>query len=168
MNTLTKGFFLIMLALLAVSCSTSNQDQVDEPKQTNSQKAIQRLHDSPFQLKDYHGEILLVAYWATWCKPCVTEVPTLIELQNKYGDEDFTVIGISVDKSQTLVKKFIAKKGINYPVYMADESVEQIFGTIFGLPTTFLLDANGEIIQKNLEYLPPEGLEMTIRSIMKK
>jgi thiol-disulfide isomerase/thioredoxin len=162
-NNIDK-FLLIFLLTMVTSCSSGDQQKND--KKNDDQSESQVLISEPFQLSSYSGKKLLVVYWATWCSSCIEESPTLIAIQRKYGGDSFTVIGVSVDQSPYLVEKFISKRGINYPVYIEDESLKEIFGTVFGLPTIYLVAETGEFVQKITGKISEKALHKTVKKFI--
>ena len=102
---------------------------------------------------DWHGKVVLLNFWATWCGPCRAEIPDLVALQNKYRDE-LVIIGISEDEGPVdLVRKFAAQYKVNYPVAMTTPEIEKLFPGISALPTTFMLDKSGKVAQKHVGLL---------------
>jgi peroxiredoxin len=98
-------------------------------------------------IKEWDGKIVLLNFWATWCAPCMKEIPDLIELQNRYGQQGLQVIGIAVDNEEA-VREFTEKSGINYPVMASEMAGElsSLYGNqIGGLPFTAVINRNGEI-----------------------
>ena len=117
--------------------------------------------------RDYQGKVLLVNFFATWCPPCRQEIPTLIELEKDYGSKGFSVIGISVDQgSSKIVKKFIKKMDINYPVGMATAEVARDFGGVVGIPVSFLVDRQGNVVKTYPGYADHKVLEHDIKSLL--
>ncbi len=116
--------------------------------------------------KSFADKSLLVIFFATWCPPCVQEIPNLIELQDEYGKRGFSVIGISVDQEKDVVRSLIEKKEINYPVMMADESVTQDFGGVYGIPTSFLVNSSGTVVKKYTGYVAHSVLVRDIKQII--
>jgi thiol-disulfide isomerase/thioredoxin len=117
--------------------------------------------------KEFSGKTLLVTFFATWCPPCMQEVPDLINLQNKYSSKGFSVVGLSVDESgPKTVKKLVEKRSINYPVLMADRSTAKNFGGVVGIPTSFLINSQGTVVKKYPGYVPHIVLENDIKRIM--
>lgn len=115
---------------------------------------------------DWHGKVVLLNFWATWCAPCRAEIPDLIRLQEKYAGQ-FLVIGLSTDTDPPeKVKEFARQMGINYPVVMAPPGIESQFGGVFGLPTSFVLDTEGRIVQKHIGLLDPTQYELEIRALL--
>jgi len=117
--------------------------------------------------KEFAGKSLLIIFFATWCPPCIEEIPTLIDLQNKYRDRQFSIVGLSVDQDgKKVVQKLIEKKKINYPVLMADNSVTRKFGGVYGIPTSFLVNSNGNVVKKYTGYVPRSVLIKDIEQIV--
>lgn len=107
---------------------------------------LQDIAGKPVSFADFKGKIVVVDFWATWCPPCREEIPGYIELQKKYGGEGVVIIGVSLDQGgPDVVRPFAAKNGINYPLVMGDDAVVAAFGGVEGIPTTFLIDRNGQI-----------------------
>jgi thiol-disulfide isomerase/thioredoxin len=114
---------------------------------------------------DWKGKVVLVNFWATWCPPCLAEIPDLIALQNKYRDQ-LVVVGISEDEiSQDLVKQFADERKINYPIAMTTPALQERFTGIVALPTTFVLDRDGRIAYKRVGILHPEQTEGVTRAL---
>ena len=103
------------------------------------------LKQKKITLASYRGKVVLLNFWATWCGPCLTEMPTFAEWQKHYGSKDFQVIGISMDDAAPPVISTVARLKLNYPVLMGDEHLGEAYGGILGLPATFLIDRNGRI-----------------------
>ena len=114
---------------------------------------------------DWKGKVVLVNFWATWCPPCLAEIPDLIALQNKYRDQ-LVVVGISEDEiSPEVVKQFADERKINYPIAMTTPALQERFTGIVALPTTFVLDPDGRIAYKRVGILHPEQTEGVTRAL---
>ncbi|MER8865274.1 TlpA family protein disulfide reductase [Mesorhizobium sp. M0751] len=102
----------------------------------------------PKTLADFHGKVVLLNIWATWCAPCRKEMPTLDRLQAKLGGPDFEVVALSMDRAgPEIVKKFFAEIGIKLLALNIDVSGKAMFaiGTV-GLPATLLINRDGKEI----------------------
>ena len=116
----------------------------------------------------FAGKSLLITFFATWCPPCIQEIPNLIEVQNAFGEENFSVVALSVDQEgRKVVKRVVEKKNINYPVMMADNSVTRDFGGVYGIPTSFLVNSRGNVVKKYTGYIPHSVLVNDIKQVLK-
>jgi len=129
-----------------------------------------------FQLKDLagkdlslasvHGKVVLLNFWATWCGPCRAEIPSLIELQNRYK-ERLQIIGLVVDDNdQDAVKQVADSEGINYPVALASDNIRLAYGGIPALPTLFVINSEGRIVQKHVGLFNPALYETEVRALL--
>ena len=113
-------------------------------------QATSVLGDS-LSLSKMKGKIIIVDFWATWCPPCVKEIPHFISLQNTYQDQ-VQIIGISLDKSMAPVKDFMSRRDVNYPIVEGSRDVVAPFGDIVSIPTTFIFDTNLNLVDKVVGY----------------
>jgi thiol-disulfide isomerase/thioredoxin len=113
-----------------------------------------------------HGKVVIVNFWATWCPPCREEIPELIALQKKYQDR-LQIIGVSMDEDDppAYVKAFADKAGINYPVVMGTEIAKE-YGGVPALPTSFVVNADGRVVQKHVGLLVPAEIENEVRALL--
>lgn len=115
----------------------------------------------------FQGKVLLLTFFATWCRPCVEEVPTLVRLQTDMADAGFSVVGMSVDQQgPAVVAKFVEKRAINYPVLVAKADTGEDFGGIYGIPVAFLVNKAGNVVKKYTGYVDHQVLEKDIRSLL--
>jgi cytochrome c biogenesis protein CcmG/thiol:disulfide interchange protein DsbE len=108
------------------------------------------LGKKKIDLRGYRGKVVLLNFWATWCAPCLIEMPTFAKWQTLYGDDKLQVIGVSMDDDANPVGGVVARLKINYPVLMGDEELGEAYGGILGLPVTFLIDRKG-VVQKRYQ-----------------
>jgi thiol-disulfide isomerase/thioredoxin len=125
--------------------------------------AATTLDGRPISSADWLGKVVLVNFWATWCPPCRAEIPDLIALQEKYRDR-LVIVGISEDEgSVDTVKRFVAEHQINYPIVMSTPQLRRIFPAVMALPTTLVLDRDGNLMQKNVGMLNAKETEAGTR-----
>jgi thiol-disulfide isomerase/thioredoxin len=125
------------------------------------------IDGKPLSLAAERGKVVLLNFWATWCGPCRAEIPDLIELQRKYKDQ-LEIIGLTVDEDDPdVVKQTVAETGINYPVGMSPPEVRKSYGGIAALPTSFVLDTEGRVVQKHEGLRDPVLYEAEIRALLK-
>jgi cytochrome c biogenesis protein CcmG/thiol:disulfide interchange protein DsbE len=124
------------------------------------------LDGKPVPLAGFKGKVILVNFWATWCGPCRAEIPDLVELQKKYKDR-LQILGLVVDDEDLdAIKKFSTRYGINYPVALATNDIRIQYGGIPALPTSFVLDSEGRVVQKHEGLRDPVLYETEIRSLL--
>lgn len=112
--------------------------------------SVADLNGKPLSLSQFKGKVVLVDFWATWCPPCVAEMPRIIATYQKYHDKGFEVIGISLDRDKAELLKYIEKNKIAWPQHFDSgkapgESLAEKYGAE-AIPTTFLIGADGKII----------------------
>jgi len=99
------------------------------------------------RLSDYHGKVVLLNFWATWCPPCKEEMPWFVDLQQRYGAQGLQVIGVAMDDSdQKKIESFAKQLGVNYPVLLGKESTAHAYGDVQFLPDTFYIGRDGKIV----------------------
>lgn len=118
--------------------------------------------------QEFAGKALFITFFATWCPPCIQEIPTLIKVQNRYAAEGFSVVGLSVDQEgPRVVSRLIKKKSINYPVLMADSRTTRMFGGVYGIPVSFLVNKKGNVVKKYTGYVAHSILVRDLNKILK-
>jgi thiol-disulfide isomerase/thioredoxin len=124
------------------------------------------LDGQPLTLAAANGKVVLLNFWATWCGPCRMEIPDLIELQKLYKDR-LQIISLLVDVDDVDdAKSFVRAAGINYQVGVATTEVRMQYGGISALPTIFVLDAQGRVVQKHVGWSDPRLYEIEIRALL--
>lgn len=128
---------------------------------------LQDLWGREARSSDLKGKVILVNFWATWCPPCLYEIPHFVELHEKYSREGLIILGISMDQSgKEHVKSFVEEKGIPYQTLMGDDKIVEDFGGIQGLPTTFVIDREGKIAEKLVGYHDFHAFESVIKDLL--
>lgn len=118
-------------------------------------------------LSDFKGKVVILDFWATWCPPCIAEIPHFIELYDEYKNRGLEVIGISVDwNGQRVVPPFAEERGINYILLLGDDEVTDLYGGIISIPTTFILDREGGIRKRYMGYRDKEVFERDIKELL--
>jgi thiol-disulfide isomerase/thioredoxin len=138
--------------------------------------ALKDLDGHDQSLGQFKGKVVLVNFWATWCAPCRIEIPWLMDLQEKYAPQGFTVLGIAMDEEgKSAVIPFVQKerftlgttsKPMNYPILIGNEDAAEKFGGLMGLPTTVLVSQDGRQVKRIDGLLSYEEMDKTIQSLL--
>ena len=135
-----------------------------EPPRPNAEAApnfnLPSLDGENIQLSDYRGRVVLINFWATWCPPCVAEMPALQAVRDELSPRGFEALAISLDRDSAnqyqtpavkeKVQNFVTDHGLTFPVLLADAGVSSAYGGIRSIPTSIVVDANGNIVAKHV------------------
>ena len=155
-------FSLILCLIAFVGCSDDTSDKMTDAGDVNENPSFQLAPNftllntelEEVSLSDYQGKVVIVDFWATWCKPCQEEIPRFIELYDEYRAQGFEMVGISTDDIEGRLKNIeiffqdLSKAGfdINYPILLAESDVIQIY-QVPAIPAAYLINRNGEIVK---------------------
>lgn len=151
-NTL---IFLVAITLAGVSGfalhNYIHEQQADENPvigTTRPEFAAVDVNGQLRNISEWDGKIIFLNFWATWCPPCLNEIPDFISLQNTYGKQGFQVIGIAIDNKEA-VQQYLRESGMNYPSMLVEvegiELAKRYGNDIGGLPYTAIINRKGEI-----------------------
>lgn len=127
------------------------------------------LDGKQYQLSDYRGKWVLVNYWATWCPPCLEEMPELELFHANHKDKDAVVLGLNMeDIPGEKLKKFVDQQFVSYPILLLNRNSQVPFGRVAALPTSFLISPRGEIIARQVGTVTAESIERFMASYMEK
>ncbi len=148
-RTIYAIIFLFSGVMLIYSSFTVSNVNAEIPKHAPDYSAV-TLEGKPVSLSDLNGKVVLINVWATWCEPCREEMPDLQRLQNEFVDDEFVVVGVSIDEKGSLenMKKFLQSQNIMYTVWHdPDDKFQYAFRTI-GVPESTLISKEGLILHQ--------------------
>jgi peroxiredoxin len=117
-------------------------------------------------LRDYHGKVVLLDFWATWCTGCKEEIPGFSELATKYRTKGLSVVGVAMDDDGwKAITPFLAGTKVSYPILAGDKKTFESFGLKF-LPDTFLIDTQGRIAATYVGLVNPENMEANLKTLL--
>ena len=166
-----KRTALIIITVLALIAGTYFADRAtrvrpDNPAPKTSTVALavapdltlKDLDDKDVSLSQFKGKVVLLNFWATWCEPCRVEIPWLIDMQQKYSDRGFTIIGVAMDEEgKAEVAPYVAKERFNvngqqlpmsYPIVLGNDPMADKFGGLLGYPTSILISRDGKVVKR--------------------
>lgn len=157
LNRLFKSVALlaVVLFLLAGSCFAAGQANQKAPDFT-----LEDMQGNKVSLSDFTGKVIIVNFWATWCPPCLEEMPSMEELSQKYNKDDFVLLAVNVEEnSHAIVKKFLENKPYTFPVLLdQDAIVQQLYGA-YRFPETVVIGRNGVVVARVVggrDWMDPE------------
>jgi thiol-disulfide isomerase/thioredoxin len=126
---------------------------------------VNDIDGAPVSTATWKGKVVLLNFWATWCPPCRAEVPMLVDLATRYKDR-VQIVGVSLDDGPEEVKAFVKDQGINYPVVMASREILAEYGGVPALPTLFVVNPDGNVVQKHEGLYSRELYETEVRLLL--
>ena len=143
-----KQFFLALFFLVLGSAATAGDFSFND------------IAGKQHTLADYRGKWVLINFWATWCPPCLEEIPDLISLHEQHKDKDLVVIGIATDYTDPkVVASFVRDRRISYPIVLATDSIVAQIGRVEGLPMTYMYNPQGKMVAYNVGALSKKSVE---------
>jgi cytochrome c biogenesis protein CcmG/thiol:disulfide interchange protein DsbE len=129
---------------------------------------LQDMNGNDVTLSDFRGRPLIVNFWATWCGPCKHEIPAFVELVDKYRDQGFTVLGISVDDSPEDLRPFAAEYKMNYPVLvgLGHDELQELYGAHIVVPVSWFIRADGTVHLKHMGTNSTDWFEKQIKAML--
>lgn len=149
MKTLRVAKYLFFFTLLAAASVGAGPEKY----------TFTDVNGGSLRLDDYKGKWVVVNYWATWCPPCLEEIPELVHFHDTHKDKDAVVLGINMDENDNVsLAKFVDDNMISYPVVRKTDDMP-LLGNVSGLPTTYLLDPSGKTAAVQVGRVTVEMIE---------
>jgi len=160
--------FTALLSTLAPTAHATEAVCNVTRKKANLNFTVKDIDGKDVRLSQYKGKVVLLNFWATWCKPCRVEIPALTALYRDYKDQGFVVLGVSVDSEVAAVKPFARVMKMNYPVLIGagHEDLGNAFGPFLGFPTSVLVKRDGAICLEHVGTVSRSQLEERIGKLL--
>jgi len=105
--------------------------------------SLKDLNGQVVHLNDYRGKVIFLNFWATWCPPCIVEMPSMEKLYNEFKGEDFVILAVDMQEDFETVKRFKEKFNLTFPILLDEEGVVATYYGVMGLPATYFIDRQG-------------------------
>jgi cytochrome c biogenesis protein CcmG/thiol:disulfide interchange protein DsbE len=180
-NNFTGLLFLVLISLATTNLPGCGRSKTGQPA---SKGALANEPDVTFKdlqgksvpLASLKGKVVLVDFWATWCEPCRTEIPWLIEFQQKYADKGFTMLGVAMDdEGKSVVDPYVQKThfdvgghsvAMDYPIVLGNDDIASKFGGLIGLPTSVLISRDGKVQKRFIGLVNHDAVEKEIQGLL--
>ncbi len=144
---LLGGIAVLVVAFIAVLAQSLNDHVIKEGDRAPD-FSIRTDEGRTVSPADFGGKVLVLNFWATWCAPCVEEIPTLDSLQRHFAGSGLVVLGVSVDTDQDAYRRFLAKNRVSFLTAREDtRKINADYGT-FQYPETYIIDRSGKVVKK--------------------
>ncbi|MCK4532980.1 redoxin domain-containing protein [bacterium] len=182
-----KVFLFVFVMLGLVGCSSEAVSVKNEKQLSNDLERVEKVESSSpgevswgnapdftlsqlnresFTLSSLKGKVIILDFWATWCPPCRKGIPDFIALREKYKEQGLEVVGVLLDQGKRAsLESKIEEMGINYVVVLGGREVTQAYGGVRAIPTTFIIDQNGNKVEKYVGLNPKETFENKIKEL---
>ena len=148
------GSTLALLVVLALACNapppqSGGAGDSGEPKPAPDLVLTAIDGSGTISLTEQKGRVVLVDLWATWCAPCIAELPHLQEMSDRFGADDFLMLGIVLESGDASdVQEFVTERKVGYPQVLGEDGTKESFGPFLGYPTKYLIDREGLVVKR--------------------
>jgi cytochrome c biogenesis protein CcmG, thiol:disulfide interchange protein DsbE len=161
--TIWLSFLILLTAFISqTAAQTKTAPKTAEKPLPNL--VLNRIDGEKWSLYENRGRIVLINFWATWCEPCRTETPMLVELGGEYKQRGLEIVGIALDENPGLIKKFTAEYKIDYPILLPVPG--SALARIDPVPTTLLIDSEARLVKKYVGALPEKILREDVKKLI--
>jgi len=169
----TAGLILIVVAVLALGGGIVARGLLSPTDQTSVMSlpdfTLPDVSGQPHAISEWQGKLRVINFWATWCEPCIKEIPEFIALQNHYADKGLQFIGIAVDSPEA-VASYLSSISINYPILVGDmpaiSIAHQLGNHIDAVPFTVIVNQQGQIIHQHAGEFSKEKILEVITPLL--
>jgi thiol-disulfide isomerase/thioredoxin len=158
-----QAIVIAVLTMFSFSPVPALRQEVKKPELT-----LKDINGRTIRLSKYHGKVVLINFWATWCPPCRAEMPDLIRLQREYRKEGLQIIGITYPpESKARVRRFASRIKVNYPIILGTPEIKGRFSPDEILPLTVVINRDGKVVEVISGILLRQEFDEKIKPLLK-
>ncbi|MFC2161787.1 TlpA family protein disulfide reductase [Acidobacteriota bacterium] len=161
-----KLLILSSTLVLLVSLVTGFLFSQENPPEDAPDFTLTDMDGNTITLSELKGNVVFLNFWATWCTPCKKEIPFFNEAYKTHKDSGLKIIGISIDRSKHIVKRYLAKQEFLYPIAMGNQKFLNVYGIARAVPVTVIIDKNGKLRHKVIGDLEREEIEKYFQELI--
>jgi len=163
----TAAILLALALTVTIGCSSGGSAKI--PKNANMLNfTVNDVNDRPIDMRQYLGKVVIVDIWDTWCGPCRMEIPHFVDLYSTYKGKGLEIVGLALARQgKDAVKQFTTQNGLNYTSAVYNEEAQKLFPPPAGIPTTYIIDQQGNIVEKIVGMRDKAYFEQKIKSLLK-
>jgi peroxiredoxin len=127
---------------------------------------LKDMNGVDYKLADLKGKVVLLNFWATWCGPCLAEIPEFVKAYEQHKSKGFEIVGVLTEDAGEQLKAFASEHRMNYPLVMNSPEFEDAYGPIFGLPTSVMIARDGSVCKRHFGPMSKEQLEKELKPLL--
>lgn len=169
MRKLISLFLMVFLSVQFGGCKpAAKSSSVDIPKDAKMLNlTLSDVDGGTVDLRQFYGKVVILDFWDTWCGPCRREIPHFAELYKEYQDDGFVMVGVAfARRGNQAVKDFGKQYGINYHNTIFNQDASRLYGKPPSIPTTFIINQQGELHKKVVGYRDKSFFEKEIKKLL--
>ena len=163
-----KAAFLVVLAFVSFGCTNSPALSTNAARDSGGPAVkgpapdfeLENIAGGKLKAADLKGKVLIVDFWATWCEPCIAEIPKFNKMADEFKGKNVEIVGITVESAHDTIRPKVKETGMKYTVLVGNDKVVEGFGGLIGFPTTFVVTKDFKIYKKYMGALPDKDVRL--------
>ncbi|MDX1980897.1 MAG: TlpA disulfide reductase family protein [Bryobacteraceae bacterium] len=151
-DTILKALMALMVMALVFVVAEAMRERIVQAGDSAPNFRITADNGKVMTRSDFGGKLLVLNFWATWCPPCVQEMPSLDEMQQRFKDKGLVVLAVSVDRNEQSYKEFLRRLPVSFVTARDPEAnISSEYGT-YKYPETYIIDSKGKVVAKYINF----------------